>query len=373
MKRGFKFKRILGGVPRGRVGFSPAERRRPLTRARWLLLAGIVPLALAAMMAVFPAAAGADSTIGFHVYDWTQYPIQLNSVQTNGGSSFDGTPAMGSVLQPGQYGDFEFVYRFLQDSTAQVWYKILGPDDLVGIGMKIDGGYNPSSSCTGGPCDANGSTIKLLDKPGTVVNIPAGQGQQQAQLLNQFCAQDTDAKCDFDLTHEDLIEPNENDLKSLKILYPVVPNKTQDDVDVKVQCENSIDVSDSIGGSIEAGGKLFNIVELKVTVKYNHEITAGAKFSRELTYKVRPGYEGWVVAGASVYRDWGDFTISLANTTWHLQNVYFDSADLTGKQVWEPVTQKLNGGAVTEAPVISQSQAAVAAGAPPVPDECNQV
>ena len=392
-------------------------------RVTRFLTAGLAALATLGLALMLPSAAGASATTGsgrdsareaapsgigltanitrgIQIYDYTGQDVKYTRTLSDhpGGQCGDdildgGGPPIGSVLHPGGAMDFEVIWHYQATTWCNLYFDVLDGSGkaiaqfAMNVGVDGNGGtyadpaQNPGGTTTAGyqmniqmgASSLDRHTIKLLDPPGTVINIPKTQAQQQATVLNGLCAQSTDAKCDVDMTREELIEPNENDLKSLKVLNPIVPNKTQDDVDVKVSCENSIDVSDSIGGTIEAGTKLFGIIEAKISVKYNHEITAGEKFTKELTYMIRPGYEGWVVAGATVYRDWGDFTISLGNTTLHLTDVYFDSPVPDGKQVWEPVTQKLGGGPITEAPVASQSAAAVALGAPPVPDQCNQV
>jgi hypothetical protein len=39
-----------------------------------------------------------------------------------------------------------------------------------------------------------------------------------------------------------------------------------------------------------------------------------------------------------VYRDWGNFTVDLGNTTWNIDNVYFDTPDTTGYGYWSANT-----------------------------------
>src|SRR3712207_2110827 len=89
-------------------------RRDRGRRARAVLLAGLIPAALA-VAALFPAAASAY-TRGFQVYNLSSNPIKLTGVSAiTEGTTFDSTPAIGAVLQPGAGNhDFEETYYFGQ-------------------------------------------------------------------------------------------------------------------------------------------------------------------------------------------------------------------------------------------------------------------
>jgi hypothetical protein len=350
MKKGFR--RVLARVvpARGRVGFSPPERRGPLGRGRWVLLLGIVPLMLAAVMALFPAAASAaDTTKGFLVYNWTQYPLTLHSIETFGNSSFDGTPPIGSVLQPGSAADFEMVYNFLSASSATVDYEFPS-GELVVVNPHIDAVYNGSTSCTSYPyCSIDGTAAKILERPGTVVDVPGGaQSDQQAAVLNQLCETNTGATCTFTATGSKYVPGDQTTISNL------IENHTSDDAEYTMSCSNTIGWSDTIGGEIGASGKVAGLVEVELKVKYSHEITADNDFTSELKITIRPGEEGWITDAPPLVQDSGDFTITLGNTTWHLTGVNFDGP-WTGKidaqhpDVWSAWTQKIGGGPVSAA------------------------
>lgn len=53
-------------------------------------------------------------------------------------------------------------------------------------------------------------------------------------------------------------------------------------------------------------------------------------FIQEVTVHCRAGHRCWIMATAPLLRSTGDFTLKLANTTWHLRDVYFDTPDPNG-------------------------------------------
>ena len=52
-------------------------------------------------------------------------------------------------------------------------------------------------------------------------------------------------------------------------------------------------------------------------------------------------FKCWISAVQPMYRDTGDITLTLGNTTWHLPGVYFDSPDPTGDGAYEVDEQPL--------------------------------
>jgi hypothetical protein len=112
---------------------------------------------------------------GFKVYTLSSHPIVLLSVTAGGADEWDGTPAIGSVLEPGvSYHDFEEVYHFGISTEGTAYYAILGANGEV-IGefdatMRIQSISENQVACTTrvGTCQPGGSfqdgaTLTLLD------------------------------------------------------------------------------------------------------------------------------------------------------------------------------------------------------------------
>ncbi len=152
-----------------------APGRRP--RARALLLAALVPAALAtgALTATAanaaPVAAGspADAQVsqpqfsrGFHVWNGGTHNLELKSVT---GKYFDGLPPIGHVLPPKGTDDFEVTFMFFLNQQDQATYDILDDQGksigtytadmtvLSGAGMPISGCSISVGRCTPNPPD----------------------------------------------------------------------------------------------------------------------------------------------------------------------------------------------------------------------------
>ncbi|MDQ2802710.1 MAG: hypothetical protein M3Y41_08500, partial [Pseudomonadota bacterium] len=169
-------------------------RRR---HARAALLGWLVPLACVVGFCL-PSTASAAS-IGFHIYNLSGTTLRLTSVTGDG--YFEGRPADGTLLPPGAYQDFEVQTRAFTVQNDTAIYSIEGQPGQFIVRMTNDNNYlNVDAECDAtGPygCMASGKhrygigygdspTASFLDPPGTVHDVPAGQGQAQAAVLNQL-------------------------------------------------------------------------------------------------------------------------------------------------------------------------------------------
>ena len=85
-------------------------------------------------------------------------------------------------------------------------------------------------------------------------------------------------------------------------------------------------VGTEVGVEVETN-LVFAKAKASVTAKYEHEWTEKHEFGQEVEIDVEPGDMAWVAATSPIYRDTGDFTLTLGKTTWKLTDVYFDTAD----------------------------------------------
>lgn len=328
----------------------PHRKRPRLQHVRALLLAGLIPAALAAA-AVFPATAGA-ATRGFHVYDLSSYRLYFNGVVS--GSDETTAPALHSILQPGVgYDDFEQTYILGETTQAEASYAVLQNGmGIAGIGtfrpyMQIYSISDDKVYCTVdfGACSpqgttyVDGSTIEYLDPPGTVHNIPAGQGQAQAATLNQFCADDNSATCTFTPTGQQEVWSPSHQVGDTFINNTNVLQHPEVDID------DSVGTSDSIDVTVKAGFKLFKVVDVSISATYGHEWTTEHRFIKKYPYDCEPHNKCWLEEMVPMLRTTGDFTLKLGNTTWNLPGVYFDSPDPNG-----------NGAVSANAVPLTQSQ-----------------
>ena len=95
---------------------------------------------------------------------------------------------------------------------------------------------------------------------------------------------------------------------------------------------DNVSSTDSVDISATVGGNIAGIVDVSVTGSYGHTWSTGHSFTTGVTNTVPAGYFGEITAIAPMRRDTGDFTITLGNTTWNLNGVYFDSPNPDGAE-----------------------------------------
>jgi hypothetical protein len=313
----------------------PRWQRSP-RRGRWMLVAVMVWGAVAAA-ALFPAAAPAQETQGFNVVNWSSQPIRLDHLD---GMDAQATPPAGSVLYPGAgIHHFELIYRFNYVQRAHAGYTILEPGGVTGIFdayMNIDENNKVSSNCSTdyGVCAPTAITndnknIFLYDPPGTVYDYPAsgaGNFEAQAQALKGLCDRGNWATCQFTAGSEAQLDSPAHPVGDALI------NDTDDVLKRTVTIADTVVSSDSVEVGVQAGGKIAGLLNAEVSAKYGHEWTQEHTFGQAdapLQVDCPAHHKCWIEAVAPMYRDTGNFTITLGNTTWNLTGVYFDSPDPT--------------------------------------------
>ena len=80
------------------------------------------------------------------------------------------------------------------------------------------------------------------------------------------------------------------------------------------------------------GGSIAGIVDAFVTGSYGHSWSTGHSFTTGVVNTVPAGYYGEITTIAPMIGDTGDFTITMGNTTWNLQGVYFDTPNPDGAE-----------------------------------------
>ena len=270
----------------------PAKRsERGRSRSlRATLVATIVPVMLAATI-VFPAAAQANLTQGFRVHDFSRYPLKLVDVK---GGPFESRPATGSILRPGAGAQgFELIYHFLEATEATAYYaRVAGdgqalPGTVFAAQMHVTGLNSPRSRCfmSGGLYACAPSpywridekTLTFEDQPGTVIDVAAGKGQEQASVLKQFCAESNRATCTFTVRKREDIYSTQDQVGQALV------NETSATQDLSTKVEDSVGSSDSLGGELKVGGEIAKIVSVELTARYEHQWTQQHTFGQEVS------------------------------------------------------------------------------------------
>lgn len=281
---------------------------------------------------------------GFHIYNLTTSPMTLKSITGDG--NFEGKPDVGSVVQPGQYADFEVQYRWLSDQNDEVVYT--NADGTFRADLEVNGFKSgaPSSTCTvtsghdvcSDPDDpvygTDGTTISSMMPAGSTVTYNGDQAQQQAAVLNQLCNTGADATCSFKATGETHVAG-----PSHVLAYEY--NNSDDTGTLEVDKTDDVTSTDSVNISATLGTNIAGMVDASVTASYGHSWSVGHGFAAKTSDPVDPHTYGEIDGIAPMIRDTGDFTLTMGNTTYHLNGVYFDTPDPQGGEGFEYHTHKL--------------------------------
>ena len=329
--------------PRGsRAVWAAAARRR---LGRWrprVALVGCLASIAAGGGLLGPASASAY-TNGFHVYNLSGTMLRLSGIS---GAGTAGQPSNGDYLEPGSWHDFEVIYYASGDNNTTASYDVLDDAGRVIGGfaavMNVDADRNLSSSCSVSvspfTCEApRAQLINFLDAPGTVHDIPAGQGQAQAAVLKQLCTETSAATCTFTPTSERHVDSPSHQVGNALV------NNTDEDQDTSIAISDAVGSSDSVGTKVSLEAKLGTIVKASIEASYDHEWTTEHTFRQTVDVHCPPHNKCTIMATAPMLRDTGDFTLTMANTTWHLRDVSFDSPDPSGNGAYEVDSQRLAG------------------------------
>jgi hypothetical protein len=318
----------------------PGEISKRLRFSRLSTLVSAITAVVLAGSVAFPTAAQANVTQGFHVYDLSPFPLKLIDVL---GDSFEGSPPIGSILRPGVgYQNFELIYRFLASTGGTAFYARVAndgstiPGSVFAAQMLVTSTNVPRSRCAttftlyscapGWPDWSNDDrTLTFQDKPGTVIDVPAGKGQEQAGVLKQFCAESNRATCTFTARKRERIYSTQQQVGQALV------NETSETQDLSTKIEDTVGSSDSLGGELKVGGEIAKIVSIEVTARYEHQWTQQHTFGQEVSIHCPAHHKCWIEGTVPMFRDTGDFKVSLGNTTWQVRSVYFDSPNPSEK------------------------------------------
>lgn len=236
---------------------------------------------------------------------------------------------VGTILKPGESTKIVLAQYAFQDLVATAGFS---PVDASGALIPASSGsfsvtvatkpFGSVWQCNIGNCD-NGTlrTVVLLDRPGTVIAVPSGQSQKQADVLNSFCSNGR-ATCSF----------TSRSFDNAAWAAPVqssdsVRNNTTSNLTTTITVTNSQSTSTSLKLSTSVKAKIFEVVEVSVTAEASQTWTSTYTFSQAITVTAKPGEEVYIESSAPVKAVTGDFTVSFGNTTWNLYDVTFDSPD----------------------------------------------
>jgi hypothetical protein len=278
----------------------------------------------------------------FVVRNLTSAPLELNwtatkTWATSPGKTVTQAPAQGTVFNPGETATFVLVQYAGGKNIATAEFRNPTDGTLVARTILRTETFGSVWGCDVGNCDPKGNgpfwddsgtkrTVLLLDPPGTVISLPSGQGQKQADVLNQLCSQDGNP-------HSCTFKPKSFDDSALtpwKQSSTTYTNTGTTTITRTLTSSSTQTTSSTLGASVTAKATILKIVELSVTASASRTWTSTYTFTDSIAVPIAPGQKAWLETRDPITRVTGDFFVTLGNTTWNLYDVSFDSPDASG-------------------------------------------
>ena len=264
---------------------------------------------------------------------------------------------VGTILLPGATTEVLLAQYAFQDNVAVAEFR---PVDSNGNAVVAPSGggftvrlatrpFGSTTSCTAGNCASYdddyifGSRDRvaiLLDPPGTVISLPSGEGQKQADALNRLCGGSGGAKCRF-------VAKNWTSKAYAPWEYAegaAVENDTTSNLTTTLMAKTTETFSTGLKLTVSAKTTLFKIVEASVSAEFNKTWTKSYEFSQSISPTVKPGERVFVVVRSPIQTATGDFTVVLGNTTFNLYDVTFDTPDSKRQLDYRAITVPISQG-----------------------------
>ncbi len=297
-------------------------------------LAGATDVAAApARSAPALASAAAHYTQGFDIRNLSSHTITLTAIDSPGRG--DGAPYLGTVLRPGESLHYEKVWWFANtpqtkltftDSDGAGTLRVFQVELWVDSFLKTPSIMMPGSDGKIGSLEIQGlgytsQNASFVDTFGTSITVPEADKQRQADLLNRLCA-GGQASCTF--------RPSTTQAGPALVSRKASEvNRFAEPLPVTVSDVFTFNASSSVEGTLSAKMTLFGLVDTTLSAKYGKTWSEGRTATISRTFKVSPGHRGYVEVHQPTTRQFGDFTVTMGNTVWHLTNVYFDIPDMS--------------------------------------------
>ncbi|WP_420123344.1 hypothetical protein [Nakamurella sp.] len=270
-----------------------------------------------------------EATRGFTVTNLSGNTLRLTGYSGQAGS--DELPTLGSTVPSGGTIRFEITWLWAQTHDVTATFDVVDPAGrdagMYQLTMRVHSlpfWTEQSSWAMHGSAGAvwgEGQDQYYGDRQGTVIDLPAGQGQAQADVLNRICTAGR-ATCSFAPTGRDTTA-----WTGRQQIGQAWGNERKTPYTKEFSATKSVELTQNVEVGASAKLTIGKIFEAAANAKYSTGTTTTETYSDKTTLTVDPGTMTWPVGDFPVIRDTGDFTVTLGNTTWILRDVTFTHPD----------------------------------------------
>lgn len=301
---------------------------------------------IATAVAIFGAAGAQARTLGFDIWNLSSEPVQIKSLSAftqpaNEGPVFEQGPGkapppqVGEVLKPGQKMHVELERPFFgAQRIAEIGFAGPGGGYVFGAVLRTQFETVCQNEAPPHQCAVDGETIRYLDKPGSVHEIDATEIVGQREAILELCSQANE--CRFQPTKK----PEET-LGDPRVAGEVV-SSCRTAIESDIERKDTVTTSNSFGVTVEASASFFELFKSAIKTTYKFEISESHEFAQKVPIPLQPYETGWVEHQPPVFRSRGNFNLKLGNTTWKINNVYFDTPNPAKSGHYEETSKHRN-------------------------------
>ncbi|EHB56391.1 hypothetical protein MycrhDRAFT_3585 [Mycolicibacterium rhodesiae JS60] len=266
-------------------------------------------------------------TYDFHVINLTQRPLLFRGLSKCKNDCVK--PEDGTYLNPGETHTFTGTYYALSESYMQAEYGV--GDHTYSPYMWISGANVVQSNCSASSdtcAITQPTTIYLLEKPGTVIDLPATQYTAAlAAMLDGLCVTGSRASCSFSYKRTE---------KAFATNIPAGATVTNDVpqpiINRSITVTGTTTQATTFSASAAATLNIAKVVSTELSASYGRTLTVSKTFSQTVAIPSLPGYTRVSITSEQpVLRDYGDLTILVGNTTFIARDFHLDSPDPDGQ------------------------------------------
>jgi hypothetical protein len=280
-----------------------------------------------------PNASSGQPNVTFQVVNLTHYSLTFKGYSGAAGYVHTGSgPAVGDVLLPGAIADFAVDYVVLGSKEHTVTAIFTTPDgatfsaDLTSIDGVGGGQRVACNQHSGGACGTSGNNlVNFLDNPGTTISLTPDAST--VDFLNRVCGKNLQGDCDLNL-----ISKNQKVYGPTHLVGVSVVNSTGLPLTTTFSYTETVGATDSLSVNGKLSANVAGIISAEISASGSGSYTQTHTYSQTFgPVTVDPGWYAYADVKEPFLRSVGNFTVTMGNTTYHINGVVIDVNDPNGQ------------------------------------------
>ena len=205
----------------------------------------------------------------------------------------------------------------------------IGDGGVAQYTLTIDGSGQVSCSAKGSnQCEVSGTSVYLDDTPGTIYYVPVEDAQGQSNVLQNLVYSDTSNATFFTKSSPTVGYTNPLIPNGYSPYYNGTSATSKNTYYISSTTSQTSNVEYNVSVAVQQQAKmgaLTLIAEEGAQYTWGTSTTNSFTYTQATTQTVRPGEVLYLYVENAVYRFYGDWNVLYGNTTYVLQNVWYDT------------------------------------------------